>query len=664
MEEQVVKKRGWVKNAVIAFLSIMLVLTFFSNTIMNRSLPEVATAFVESGTINAKIRGSGTVSAGESYDVVMDQTRKVSSVLVKVGDLVETGDVLFTLSETESDELKQAQDTLENMRLNYQKSVLNMDSADYAQENRNIQKAREALTEAKAEMENCAVSDDQIYQAQMTLKEAQRAKKDLEEALKKLQDDRSESASRYDTLEAQITAWEKECETLSDAIDGYEKQIRSLKAGTGNLAGDLQKAKDELKACQITYANDRIVHGSAYEALKEEAQSYAADNDDIVIQMAALANKMEPNDARRIAFKTLQSSMDAVDTAQAKVDTLQALVDGQSSVQAQISQLEETLSQAEDDYSSRKKDIKSAKRELSDLEDEVTDYKEEEDWYEQQIDSAGENVETLSDQYDQLKQLKSNYKAAEERVKDCQNSLDDLLFALAEQKKADGKTAASQQLDLEKARKDIQEQEERVAELKANALGAEVTAKVSGQISSLNVTAGRDAGAGETLAVIEVVDRGYTVRLPVTTEQSQKVRLGDKASVTNYYWGQQIDATLTQIINDPSNPGKGKLLVFTLTGDISSGQNVTLSVGEKSANYDAIVPNSALRTDTNGTFVLVVMAKSSPLGNRYIATRVDVQVLAQDDTTAAVSGLSFGDYVITTSSKPLEAGMQVNMVEN
>ncbi|MDD7310883.1 MAG: biotin/lipoyl-binding protein [Clostridiaceae bacterium] len=657
------KKRGWVKNAVIAFLSIMLVLTFFSNTIMNRSLPEVATAFVESGTINAKIRGSGTVSAGESYDVVMDQTRKVSSVLVKVGDVVETGDVLFTLSETESDELKQAQDTLEDMRLNYQKSVLNMDSADYAQEKRNIQKAREALTEAKAEMENCAVSDDQIYQAQMTLKEAQRAQKDLEDALKKLQDDWSESTSRYDTLKAQITSWEKECETLSDAIDGYEKQIRSLKAGTGNLADDLQKAKDELKACQKTYADLRITYGTYYDSLMEKAKAIAAGND-IVIQMAALANKDDAVRAEKEAFEKLQPAVDAVDVAQAKVDALQALVDGQSSVQAQISQLEETLSQAEDDYSSRKKDIKSAKRELSDLEDEVADYKEEEDWYEQQIDSAGENVETLSDQYDQLKQLKSNYKAAEERVKDCQNSLDDLLFALAEQKKADGKTAASQQLDLEKARKDIQEQEERVAELKANALGAEVTAKVSGQISSLNVTAGRDAGAGETLAVIEVVDRGYTVRLPVTTEQSQKVRLGDKASVTNYYWGQQIDATLTQIINDPSNPGKGKLLVFTLTGDISSGQNVTLSVGEKSANYDTIVPNSALRTDTNGTFVLVVMAKSSPLGNRYIATRVDVQVLAQDDTTAAVSGLSFGDYVITTSSKPLEAGMQVNMVEN
>ena len=39
------KKRGrrdWVKNAIIIFLAVLLVLTFFSNTIMNYSLPEVA----------------------------------------------------------------------------------------------------------------------------------------------------------------------------------------------------------------------------------------------------------------------------------------------------------------------------------------------------------------------------------------------------------------------------------------------------------------------------------------------------------------------------------------------------------------------------------------------------------------------------------------------
>ena len=662
MEEQVVKKRGWVKNAVIVFLSILLVLTFFSNTIMNRSLPEVATAFVESGTINAKIRGSGTVSAGESYDVVMAQTREVSSVLVRIGDTVRAGDVLFTLAETESEELKQAQDALEDMRLAYEKALLNVDTADYAQENRNIQKAREALAEAQTDMAACAVTDEQLYQAQTALKEAERYQKQMDETLTERRAEMADVIARYDTLEAKIAAWEQEKEALSESIDGYERQIRDLKSGTGDLEDDLRKAEKQLKNAKETLADLRIVHGDAYDALKKLAEDNAAGSD-VVYLMAAMVKGMAADDPQKVAFDNLQPAINAVDEAKKEVEMLQSLLDDQDSVQEQISALQETLEQAEDDHSDLKSDIKAAERELDDLETSVAAFETDTVYYEQQLELAGQNVEDLADRYDELKTLKNDYESAEDRVKDCQTNLDDLMFALAEQKKADGKLAASQQLDLEQARKEIVEQEELIAELQMNALGAEVTAKVAGQISAINVTAGREAAAGETLAVIEVVDRGYTVRLPVTTEQSKKVRLGDKAAVTNYYWGEQIDATLTQIVNDPSNPGQGKLLVFTLTGDISSGQNVTLSVGEKSATYDAIVPNSALRTDTNGTFVLVVLAKSSPLGNRYIASRVDVQVLAQDDTTAAVSGLSAGDYVITTSSRPLEAGLQVNMVD-
>ena len=116
MEENSVKKRGWVKNAAIIFLSVMLVLTFFSRTIMNHSLPEVATASVTSGSINARIRGTGSVTAGDSYEVVVNQTRKVETVYVKVGDKVETGDVLFVLSDADSSELKEAQELLDRMQ--------------------------------------------------------------------------------------------------------------------------------------------------------------------------------------------------------------------------------------------------------------------------------------------------------------------------------------------------------------------------------------------------------------------------------------------------------------------------------------------------------------------------------------------------------------------
>ena len=58
-----VKRREWVKTVAIIFLAVLLVLTFFSKTIMNASLPEVAAQQAASGAINARIRGSGTVEA-------------------------------------------------------------------------------------------------------------------------------------------------------------------------------------------------------------------------------------------------------------------------------------------------------------------------------------------------------------------------------------------------------------------------------------------------------------------------------------------------------------------------------------------------------------------------------------------------------------------------
>ena len=91
--------------------------------------------------------------------------------------------------------------------------------------------------------------------------------------------------------------------------------------------------------------------------------------------------------------------------------------------------------------------------------------------------------------------------------------------------------------------------------------------------------------------------------------------------------------------------------------------NVDISIGQRSQNYEAIVPNSAVRSDSNGSFVLVLTTKNSPLGNRYSATRVDVQVIASDDINSAVSGIGNGEYVITTASAPIEPGMLVRMAE-
>ena len=60
----------------------------------------------------------------------------------------------------------------------------------------------------------------------------------------------------------------------------------------------------------------------------------------------------------------------------------------------------------------------------------------------------------------------------------------------------------------------------------------------------------------------------------------------------------------------------------------------------------------------------MVEAKNSPLGSRYIAKRVSVEVLGSDDNNSAiVAELSQGDFVITTSSAPIKSGDQVRLAD-
>ena len=118
------KNREWVKNAAIVFLAVLLVLTFFSNTIMNRSLPEVATQDVTDGAIVSKVRGSGTVTANGNNQVKMEKTRVIRAVMVKAGQEVKAGDVLFTLGEGSSEEIEALEEKIRNLQNSYNRTAV------------------------------------------------------------------------------------------------------------------------------------------------------------------------------------------------------------------------------------------------------------------------------------------------------------------------------------------------------------------------------------------------------------------------------------------------------------------------------------------------------------------------------------------------------------
>ena len=224
----------------------------------------------------------------------------------------------------------------------------------------------------------------------------------------------------------------------------------------------------------------------------------------------------------------------------------------------------------------------------------------------------------------------------------------------------------STELNLDYQLDSLKKQRDDIAKLQENAVGASIEAPIAGTITSVTVKAGDEAQPDTALVTMQPEGKGFTMSFSVTNDQAKRLSVGDKADLVNSWRYSDMDITLASIKPDTTDPGQKKLLTFDITGDeVTPGQSLNVSVGQKSANYDLIVPNSAIREDSNGKFILIVESKSSPLGNRYVATRVDVEVLASDDTQSAVSGALYGyEFVITTSTQPVEAGKLVRLANN
>lgn len=579
MNENGSKKREWVKTAAIIFLTVLLILTFFSNTIQNYSLPEVATQYVQSGTITAKIRGTGTIESGDPYEVKVTESRKVSSVAVKVGDTVQKGDILFYLADEDSEELKTAQTELEAAQNAYDTALLTeaVTAADIYSANKNV---------------STAALRQQITSAQTALKNAKAAVKPLQTRVKELE----KTIAEYDT---QIT-YEKDQDTNAGSrVTVTKKALENATNAQPTAAANLTKAQTELEAAQ-----------------KNQAAAQQNLNN-------AKADPVSSGDASYIA--ALQQALD-----EANKKLTDAANDYNSKKEA-LDKANEALTNAQNDYNSAVSDNNG-----------------------RQGSQTIVNLQGTRAAYQvQLNAVKQELTEAEAARDDAQTALTELVAQV-------GNVAG-----LEDKLEAIAKAQEKVDELTAKSIGATITADIAGTVTSVNVTAGNTTSATTPVAVLQPEGKGYSLSFSVTNDQAKRLSVGDQAELVNSWRYDDVVVKLASIKPDTTDPGQKKLLTFDVSGSVTAGQSLNISVGQKSANFDYIVPNSAVREDSNGKFILIVESKSSPLGNRYVATRVDVEVLASDDKQTAVNGGLYGyEYVITTSSAPVEAGKLVRLADN
>ncbi len=673
MEETKVSKREWVKTAAIIFLAILLVLTFFSNTIMNATLPEVAAQQIEGGTINAKIRGSGTVGANETYDVTINQTRKIASVLVKVGQSVNAGDTLFLLESQESDEVKAAQDELDQLELSYEKSLIDAGN-NSAKENHEVQKARDAYNEALAIYHQYSTMDaTRLASEQAKADAAQKAAQANYDSLQE-QYTTASSDKTYTDAQAAVTEQTANVKSLKASIDEYTQKLRELQTGAPTKTVDQVQSEIDAANTELTkLLKDNATALAMHEANYKRLSALAAGRDEVMAAYCTMTDEelakalgsytggetgndgtvstpatANTDDARAVkaAYAALKDYYAAKSAQEERLTTLQAELE----VAQKYTTTAQTIQQYQGKLNTATYDLNTAQNTLNNAQNIVNQYDNNLKALKASVDQAKSTLTAAQEAATKLQ----NAATAAETVKSTKSALEELLFT---QQLGD-----SSYLDMQAAKENIEKKKEALAKLTANADELEVKAKVGGVVASIEVTAGNSIGPDTPLAKLNVADRGYTIKISVTAEQAKRVKVGDKADVVNY-WGGNVEAVLENIARDPNTSGNS-LLVFKLTGDVDPNTNLTLSIGQKSASYDALVPNSAVRTDNNGTFVLALTSKSTPLSTRYTATRVPVQVLAQDDTMSAISGIGAGEFVITTSTKPIEAGTQVKLADN
>ncbi|HRU96619.1 MAG TPA: HlyD family efflux transporter periplasmic adaptor subunit [Ruminococcus sp.] len=561
------RKREIIKTILIIFLAALLVLTFFSNTIMNRSLAEISTERTASGKLTERIRGNGTVESNQAYEVKVDGNKTIDTIMIKTGQEVKKDDVLFTVGGGDSEEIKTAEKQLSELELAYQKALLTL-PADYSKEN-------QAIADARAEL-NAAIAKRDSYSPD--------------------QGSDNSSQDTYNANKSQLNYYTKLQTKLQNTISAID--MDEYASAAPEYSGQLVKMKNELDEASAAYSE----------------------------------------------ASTLFTTLAAGDAPQEEIDSAKADMEAKS---AKVSELRSAYN-----------DYKYSLR--NDLVSQLTDAENNVDYYTGLVgdgmsSSVDMPISSVSDavSYDQL--------VAD--VEQKQRALEGLISDLNKAKREGDNASALSNLELAAQKKEIDRAKEELEKLKKKNDVSEIKSKYSGVVSSINIKPGETTVPDSPLAIIDLSDEGFTMTINIDAEKAKKVKKGAKAEILNN-WGGDVEAVVSEIKNTSQAGSREKSVKLTISGDVTSGEGLEIAIPCGSASYDAIVPRSAVQDDNEGKYVLTVRSKSSPLGNRYYAEKVKVEVLASDDNSCAVSGsIANGDYVITAASKPVDPGDQVRMKE-
>lgn len=254
------KRRKWVRSAAAIFISIILLLTFFSKTINNFLLPVVEVENAYSGTLENEITAQGEVSPLNTETINSYGAWKIKQLKVKEGDSVKKGDILAVIDSGDSElEIKKMELNIIKLKddLKLYKNKANTSTIDSLKDDLEtakiaIDKAEKKLQEQKALYSYDAVTKESVEQAEEVLDTAKRDYESKQKALKQKEEELKKEGEDFQTnvsqKEHELEVGRLELENLKNNLpkNGVIKSpvtgtIKSVSIENGSTASSGQK---------------------------------------------------------------------------------------------------------------------------------------------------------------------------------------------------------------------------------------------------------------------------------------------------------------------------------------------------------------------------------------------------------------------------------------
>jgi len=499
------------------------------------------------------------------------------------------------------------------------------------------------------------------------------------EEIKEQYEDALAEVERLNSRISELTSYETTLNSLETAVDSaqkaideadsivkidntsFERELEDLDKQIADLESKLSDAQAKLYVIDMPEVDDVIHYEFGYDLGEAQANLDNAKAEAETLK-TELAEAEKARDDAKAEVESLTKQSKAEGAAAGYKSELNGLKAQLESLEASKAWYEDSKTESNDRYNDKiTASNERYQASITASNDRYSDAKtNSDDRYDDRI-SAIQDKNTEKNEELSGVPVKRDPDDVKKEIEEQKDSILDMKEKYEITESTEGNTAADRERELEKAKQAIADLENEVKQYEDAENTKNVNAPIAGKIVSVNFVPGDSITSGATVASIEIADKGYVVEITMSAEEARKIQVGSPVTVTNSWWYSNISASIAQVKSDPSSQGRNRILVMDVTGDVSEGQTLNFSIGDRSQSYESVLPNSAIREDNDGKFVLTVEAKKTPLGTRYTARRTAVEIIASDDTQSAVSGLYGSEFVVTSSTTPITDGQQVRL---